>query len=84
MEECNELAKVASKSARFSPESDYDGITNRVKLQNEYNDLLAMIDLLHSEIGVVMTRDEALVQAKKEKFENMLLDSKQLGTLGND
>lgn len=81
MEECGELAKVASKSVRFSPDSDYDGITNRAKLQNEYNDLLAMIDLLHDEIGVVMIRDEDLIAAKKEKFELMLKDSEQMGAL---
>lgn len=84
MEECSEFAKDASKTARFTKDSDWDGLTNAQKLQREFNDLLAMIDLLEDELDIELFRDEALVQAKKEKFERMLLESKRLGTLTDD
>lgn len=81
MEECSEFAKDASKTARFTKDSDWDGLTNTEKLQREFNDLLAMIDLLEDELDISLHRDETLVQAKKDKFERMLLESKELGTL---
>jgi len=80
MEECNELAKDAAKSLRFTPESDYDGITNREKLQREFNDLLAIVEMLRSE-GIFIYRDENLIRKKIEKVEHFFNDSKECGTL---
>ena len=80
MEECMEFAKDASKSLRFSPDSNYDGVTNREKLQREYNDILGTLELLEAE-GIHVTRDENLIQAKINKIECFLEDSKRIGTL---
>lgn len=83
MEECCELAHVASKMKRFTPDSDYDGITNREKLQKEYNDVLAIVKMLYTE-GIDAHDDLELIEAKKQKVEKFLEDSKRLGTLTDD
>lgn len=80
MEECNELAKDAAKALRFTPDSNYDGITNREKLQREYNDVLAVVEMLYDE-GINMYDDPELIEAKQKKVERFLIDSKKLGTL---
>jgi len=80
MEECAELAQAASKAIRFSPDSNYDGITNREKLQNEYNDVLAVVEMLHDD-GIEMYDDPELIDAKQQKVEKFLKDSKRIGTL---
>lgn len=83
MEECNELAKDAAKALRFTPDSDYDGITNRQKLQREYNDVLAVVEMLYNE-GIEMYDDNELIEEKQKKVERFLLDSKRCGTLTDD
>jgi len=82
-EEASEVQKVIAKILRFGPNSDYDGITNREKLQNEFNDFLGVAELLKEE-GIVVTRDTNLVIRKQDKVEKFLLDSKRIGTLEDD
>jgi len=81
MEECNELSKDAAKTLRFGADSDYDGITNSQKMQNEYNDILAVVEMLNSDGVVDMYEDADLIEAKKKKITRFLRDSKRIGTL---
>jgi len=81
MEECTELAHAASKALRFGPGSDYDGITNREKLLREYNDILAVVEMLNDDGVGDMYEDADLIEAKKKKIARFLRDSKRIGTL---
>lgn len=74
-EECGEVHKVASKIMRFA----YDE-KKREWLQAEYNEVLALIEMLADD-GIVVYRHQHLIDAKKEKVEKFLLESKALGTL---
>lgn len=74
-EECGEVHKVASKIMRFGLDAN-----KRDWLQAEYNEVLAMIEMLADE-GIVVYKQPLLIQAKKDKVEAMLLESKALGTL---
>tara|TARA_Y100001973_G_C5139990_1_gene302427 strand:- start:14 stop:316 length:303 start_codon:yes stop_codon:yes gene_type:complete len=82
-EECSEVQMASSKSERFGFDSDYIGITNLTQLVNEFNDLLAVVDLLNEETEVNhrIVRNESLILAKKKKMEVMMNISRQLGKL---
>lgn len=81
-EECAEVQQAVAKILRFGPDSDYDGITNRKKLQNEFNDVLALADMLKQE-DIIIKRDDARIYNKQEKVNRFLKDSKQIGTLND-
>lgn len=45
-EECAEVTQAVSKIFRFGYDDEYNGATNRQRLEEEIGDLLAMIDIL--------------------------------------
>ena len=67
-EECSEVTQVAAKCFRFGMDGEYDGETNRVRLQQELGDILAMIDILEQH-GVISA--QALAEAKLRKFKKL-------------
>lgn len=75
IEECAELQKEVCKVKRFG----YD-IDGRVKMQHEFNDIIALIAMLHDE-GVTIYEQKHLIHAKIEKVNQFLLKSKECGTL---
>jgi len=81
MEECNELSKDAAKALRFTPLSNYDGITNSEKMHREYNDILAVVEMLNDDGVVDIYEDADRIEAKKMKVNRFLKDSKKCGTL---
>lgn len=82
-EECSELAQETAKSLRFGVYEQRDlPTTNLERMQVEYNQLLAMIDMVNIELGFPhLQRDEGIIEEKRAKVEKYLLYSKELGTL---
>lgn len=82
MEECCELAQDTSKAKRFGVHEQRDlSTSNHDRMQKEYNDLLAMIDMLNEEEGFDLHRDPKLIRFKRAKVEKYLLYSLECGTL---
>lgn len=73
-EECAEIAQRAAKAARFgleqiqdSPTENPDGLTNRVRIVAEYNDLIGTLQMLGLDV-----RNGDLQQAKKRKVRHYM------------
>lgn len=81
-EECAEVAQRASKAARFTLEEVQPGqdLPNIERLWQEFNDLYAMMQMLHEETGY---NGLSLKQreAKIAKVEHFLKYSAERGTL---
>ena len=45
-EECAEVVQAISKCFRFGPNDEYNGVTNKQRLEEEVGDLLCMIQLM--------------------------------------
>lgn len=65
-EECGEVIVEASKAGRFGLRNNFKQLTPEERLNNEYNDVVAVIELLKAE-GVNLNLDQNLIEAKKEK-----------------
>ncbi len=84
MEECCEVAQETAKAKLFGVHEQRDLPTsNRERMQKEYNDVLAIVDMLNL-AGVTLYRDEALIAAKKEKVERYMRYSRECGTLQDE
>ena len=83
MEECTEVGQRLSKALRFSLEEVQPGqeLTNAERIEYEFNDLLAVIDMLRKEGHLTNTINPDMILAKKEKIEKYLLHSEENGTL---
>lgn len=80
-EECSEIHQESCKALRFGIDEQRDLPTsNRERMQKEWNDLLAMVDMLKIE-GIELIRDQHLIDLKKAKVEKYLKYSLELGTL---
>jgi hypothetical protein len=79
-EECSELSQQISKCLRFGLEDIQPGktLSNRERLFEEYNDLLAIAEMLH-DYDVTFSYDHTKVTAKREKVEKYLEFSRELG-----
>jgi len=84
-EECAELIQEASKAKRFGIDEQRDlSTSNRERMQKEFNDVLAMIEMLNDFYrDNVFSTDATLIRLKKIKVEKYLQYSKECGTLGN-
>lgn len=84
MEECIEVAHATSKLIRFTEHDSpvIGGITNSQNLVKEFNDLLALVDLL-KEHGVILIRDESLIKLKRQRLEDYAHYSKLLGVIND-
>lgn len=82
-EECSELAVQISKALRFGLHEQRDLPTsNRERIQAEYNDLIAVVELLNQHDGSIdLRRDDARIAAKKRKVKRYLQYSDQLGRI---
>ena len=81
MEECSEVAQASSKCIRFTPEhAIVDSPTNFESLVLEYNDLLAIVELLQEE-GLHLERIEHLVEYKKLRLKTYIQISEDMGTI---
>ena len=81
MEECGEVAQAASKCVRFTPEHAIaDSPTNLENLVFEFNDLIAIVELLQEE-DLHLERIEHLVEYKKLRLKTYIQISKDMGTV---
>lgn len=82
MEECNEVAHAASKMLRFTEHDSpvIGGITNCQNLQKEFNELLAVVDLL-TKHSIHLHRDENIIAMKKKRLADYAHYSKLLGVI---
>jgi NTP pyrophosphatase (non-canonical NTP hydrolase) len=82
-EECAEVAQRASKAARFGIDEIQPGqpFTNAERIEQEWNDLLAVLEMLRAEGAIKWNVDSAMIRAKKAKIEKFLRYSVECGTL---
>ena len=80
-EECNEIAQEVSKALRFGVNEQRDLPTSNLeRIQKEFNQLMAMRDMLWDE-GVCIRDDKQVRFDKRVKVEKYLTYSKKCGTL---
>ncbi len=86
IEECNEVAQALSKCLRFGfYNRELDNKDNFCKVQEEYNDLIASLQLLDrclNSATSLITTYPVNIDAKKKKVYQMLKRSKELGVMG--
>jgi hypothetical protein len=82
-EECMEVAQRLSKALRFGMTERQPGqpLDNRERVIEEYNDLVAAMELAGFPLQVINGRK---VDAKLEKIERFLIYSAECGTLKED
>ncbi len=82
-EECGETIQVASKALRFGLNDGYPDqeITNAEDLVNEFNDILAVMEILLKEGFIYQLMDREKIEMKKEKVEKYMEYSKKVGKL---
>lgn len=85
-EEGLELAHQISKAKRFGLFEQRDLPTsNAERMQLEYNDLIAMSEILCEYVpGLDLHRDEELIKKKRQKFFKYLNYSDECGTLTHE
>lgn len=81
-EEAAEIAQMALKTAQFGLKETYApvGKSNIERLNDEFNDLLAAIDMLNEDFGVEhLQRDDFKVNNKIAKVKHYMSVSQDLG-----
>ena len=69
-EEASEIAQIALKTQQFGIDEKLPGqdLTNRDRIEMEFNDLLGVIKLLNQEFGCKIRIDEDMIAAKAAKI----------------
>lgn len=82
-EECVETSQRASKALRFGTDEVQPGQdkTNVERVVHEFNDIVAMMEMLQKEGIVSEIFDRTAIANKKEQVEKFLKYSSDLGTL---
>lgn len=82
MEECSEVQHVAAKTLRFGINDikPRTSVSNYKELVNEFNDIIAITELLKSE-GVNIYKDEERIKLKKERLIKYMQNSVDNGVL---
>ncbi|MBX5130755.1 hypothetical protein HJB53_30155 [Rhizobium lentis] len=86
IEECLEAAQRATKILTFGADEVQPGqpFNNTERLNHEYNDLLASVELLAEDAGIELFRDVSLIVRKREKVEKFMEYSRQQGCLTDE
>ena len=79
-EEAGELTQAISKCFRFGKDGEWDGTTNKRRLESEIGDVLAMIDILIEKAYVSDSEVNASRKAKKEKLKKWSTIYESTGT----
>ena len=82
-EECNEVAQRATKAIRFGIDEIQEGQlhTNAERIIYEFNDLVAVMELLNGHGLISDFYDRVAIQEKKKKIAKYLNYSRECGTL---
>jgi NTP pyrophosphatase (non-canonical NTP hydrolase) len=85
-EECAEISQRVSKAARFGLYEVQPGqnLTNVERMVAEYNDLLAVAQMLDEEGHFVADPNTRAIEAKRDQVEEYLRLSKECGTLNEE
>lgn len=83
MEECDETSQRASKAIRFGLDEVQEGqeLNNAQRLCYEFNDIVAVVDILRNDGLLDKTIDPEAILLKKAKIEKWLSYSADCGTL---
>lgn len=76
-EECAEVSQVAAKCVRFGMDSEYQGQTNRQRLELELGDFLAMFRLILEETNLSEDAIMNAAEAKLVKVEKFMKNPKK-------
>lgn len=81
-EEAIEVAHAVSKIIRFTTHDSHTigGPTNLEKLQHEFNDLLALVEMLE-EYEIYFVRNQEMIDAKKQRTLDYMDYSRKLGVV---
>jgi len=79
-EECSELHLVACKASRFGLDDIHTGETKREWLTHEFNDILAIVEMLKEE-GIVLEKNDAKIKQKIGKTRRFMKESTTKGLL---
>lgn len=70
-EECAEIIQAASKINRFGERETYpDGIGKIQKLEQEFNDFLAVVEMLRDNTSIRVYENPEMIALKKTKIVN--------------
>ena len=83
MEECIEVAKEVSIALRFGLDDEYSGEIVRDKIENEFNDLMGILQVLEEEGVLKLSVSGDKIKAKREKINKYLEYSKTKNTLND-
>jgi NTP pyrophosphatase (non-canonical NTP hydrolase) len=67
-EECAEVTQAISKVFRFGMDAEYNGRTNKDRLEEEMGDLMCMFQLMEERGLVDWSRVSVAAQMKREKL----------------
>ena len=67
-EECAEVTQAISKVFRFGMDAEYNGRTNKDRLEEEMGDLLCMFQLMEERGLIDWSRVSVAAQMKREKL----------------
>lgn len=82
-EECAEVAQRVSKALRFSLSEIQPGqdLTNEERINQEFHDLIAVVEMLFDEGVIIASPLPHVIDAKKAKVEKFLLHAAANGTI---
>lgn len=85
MEECDETSQRASKAIRFTLEEvqPSQGLTNAERIVYEFNDILAVMEIMQERGMIRDVIDREAIDKKKAKVQKYIAYSEQLGTVKN-
>lgn len=76
-EEAIEVAKELLKCVRFTPHDSLDGVSNIERVNNEFSDLIAILELLE-EHEILIGAHRELIDKKKERLKHWMAVSDRL------
>lgn len=85
-EESSEISQIALKTTQFGLDSFYEPIfrTNQERINDELNDLTAVVELLNEHYGLSFTQDRTAIENKKLKMKKFLLESISLNKVKDE
>lgn len=82
-EECNETGQRVSKAIRFGMQEVQEGqlLTNAERVIYEFNDIVAVMELLLNDGDIKLLFDREAIVAKKQKIVKYMEYAKKCGTI---